>query len=239
MASRILESVPLGLTTPYRLLHASVSRDGYLDLGPESRLEVITPIGTPNPSMETQSVEGSGHSLMVTVKTSPEFIGIERAWYMVGFGGVVPIRAEAHIQGKVEQRTGPAANPFAGFAAAYYRLVYKSDESEVLLGASSRAALDGARADPCANASIRCLAIPRYIGVNPYLAVKVQDREVLVAYGGTLRSALAGAGKRPEEVAATLRIEKPFGGRMTPVLFDRTKADVFDLVLLGNEVIRF
>ena len=44
LSNRVLESVPLGLGVPYRLMHADYARSGYTDLGPQSRLQVLAPI---------------------------------------------------------------------------------------------------------------------------------------------------------------------------------------------------
>jgi hypothetical protein len=93
--------------------------------------------------------------------------------------------------------------------------------------------------EACGKDPSQCFAVPRFVAVNPYVAVMVQDREVIVTPGSTLRVAMRVAGKQPPDVMETLQVAKPFGGRLAPVRFDRTKADVLDLVLLGDEVVRW
>src|SRR5262249_10306731 len=96
-----------------------------------------------------------------------------------------------------------------------------------------------AHTDPeaCAKGPARCIAIPRSVGVNPYLAMKVNGREATVPIGATLRNLVIAARAKPEDVLKTLRLEKPFAGKMTQVQFDHTNPAVLDLVLLGNEIV--
>jgi hypothetical protein len=117
LAGRVLSAGPLGLNMPYRLLHADQARSGYLDLGPETRLQVVTPIGAQEAASEILRAEGSDSSITVTAKSAPGLIGVETAWYAVRGNGIVPLRAEARIGGEIERRTGPARNLFEGFGA--------------------------------------------------------------------------------------------------------------------------
>ena len=129
------------------------------------------------------------------LKSSPDLIGFETAWYdlrpkTAGSGfTIVASSAETNINGKVESRPAPARNYFQ-FAPemGFYRLFYKADQSEVLVAAAvTRAALP---ADPetCDRpGGPVCLAIPRGVGVNPYLLVSVNGSPVAVGIGSNLR----------------------------------------------------
>ncbi len=240
LAHQILERATLELATPYRLLHVSPTPNGYVALGPENRLQVVTPIRRPGAGSdsiiaEVTSVTGSEYSLEVTGKSSNDVRGVETSWYAVSAGGIAPVRTETRIDGVVEARTAPARNLFQNVGPGYYRLVLKGDQTTVILVAPSRAALD--RTDP--EACGACVVVPRSIGVNAYLAMVVNGSEVTMPVGSRLRVAVRTAGKRPEEVMPTLSISRPFAGRQVAVEFDRTKLDVMDLVLLGNEVVRW
>jgi hypothetical protein len=79
--------------------------------------------------------------------------------------------------------------------------------------------------------------VPRFVAVNPYLAVMVNGREVSIPVGSSLRIVIRAAGKRPEEVMATLHITKRYNGKMTPVEFEQNKPDVLDLIMTGNEAV--
>jgi hypothetical protein len=226
LAHRVLESVPLGVRIPYRLLHPEPGRSGYVDLGPESRLEVITPTGAQEAASDILGVEGTDRAITVTARSTPGILSVERTWYAVRRDGIVP-------QGT------PQRNLFEGIGPGYYRLVYKADETEVLVAAGSPAERGRAQVTECGKGAVRCIAIPRSVAVNPYLAVMVNGREVRVSVGATLRNAVQAAAGQPQEVLGTLRVEKPFAGRLLPVEFDGTKPDVLDLVLLGNEIVRW
>src|SRR5262249_27832904 len=132
-----------------------------------------------------------------------------------------PLSAQARIQGVVTERSGPAQNLFAGLGAGAYRLVYKSDQRSVIQTAASRAALHQAGSDGCTG-DVRCLAVPRFVVVDPYLAANGNGKDVPVSVGSTLRAVTRAAGKRPDDVMATLRISKQYNGKMTPVHFEPT-----------------
>ena len=250
VADRVLESAPLGLDMPARLLRNDHKRSGSVDVGPENRLEVVTPIrregADPNAALVAEAtVTGTGNSLTVTAKSSPELLGVETAWYAVRAEGIVPVKVEARIQGVLEARAAPARNFFEGMAGRYYRLVYKADETAVFLAAGSRRELEWSsialrdNPDACGTGSLKCIVVPRFVAVNAYLVVNVNGGEVTVPVGATLQSLVRAAGKRPEDVIQTLAITKPFAGRQVTVEFDRAKADVMDLVLLGHEMVRW
>jgi hypothetical protein len=245
LAARVLDSVPLTSGARFRLLRADDVRAGYIDLGPGNRLEVISPILRPGadekaPLIEEVAVAGSERTLDVTLRASPDLLGHETDWYGFGpkAGGgtrIVAISAETSIQRKVEPRDAPAKNYFAfGAEAGFYRLFYKADQTAVLAGTPTRAQLPQ-DVDRCSRDA--CVTIPKKVGVNPYVVVRVNGNEVDVPahMPPTVRAAIAAAKARPEMVLATLRVTKAFGGRQVPIEFDRTKNDILGLVLTGDE----
>src|ERR1039457_5844476 len=63
LAARIVESLPLDPRAAWRLLHADDRQTGYVDLGPETRLQVVSPIlseGAPPdaPIVDVSSLNG-------------------------------------------------------------------------------------------------------------------------------------------------------------------------------------
>jgi hypothetical protein len=242
LANRVLESVPLGLGTPYRLMHADYARSGYTDLGPQSRLQVFTPIMDPTvesgaPVKET--VTGTDRSITVTTQAPPGLVGVETTWYAMRGDHMEPLRSEARIQGTLEPRTGPAQNPFANAHAPLWRLLIKGDQTTLFLLADTPRELEEATIAAVAGDCKRCIVPPRSVGVNPFVAISVNGKEVTVGLGSTLGRVIQAAGKRPEDVMATLTIAKPYAGKLTNIEFDRTKPSVLNLVLLGNEIVRW
>jgi hypothetical protein len=263
-AARILESVPLDPSAAYRLLHGDNAQQGYVELGPENRLQAQAPIlksgNSPDANViEIASVTGNDRSLNVDVHESDEAIGVETSWYTLrpkpdGAGTtIVAVSAERRIDGKTEPVARPTRNyfPFAP-EIGFYRLIYKADISgkgsttEIIVGAADRIELDRRTRqvlddfDTCkvSDPSL-CAVIPRHVALNPVMAVTVNGREVRVGIRGTVRGAVrqAGGPQRAEEVLTSLTVRKPYGGKLVDVEFDRTGSAILDMTLLGGESI--
>jgi len=254
LAERIVESLPLDPRAAWRLLHADDRQTGYVDLGPETRLQVVSPIlreGAPPdaPILDTSSLTDEGNRLTLTLKSTPNLVGYETAWYaiqpkagQIGFA-IAPLSAEKHIQGKVEPAAAPATN-YLKFEprAAYYRLFYKADQGEVVevvLAAATRAELDRQTrtfsSDPALCAQVptqACVVIPKRVALNPFLAITVNGSETTVPVGATVRAAT-----HLERVPPDLKVYKLYAGKPVPVEFDRASPEILGLVLSGGEQI--
>ncbi len=255
LAERIAESVPLELNAAFQLLHASE-----VDLGPWSRVEVVSPVfreGTPAgaAALETAGTTGNEDALTVTLRASPNLVGFETAWYGLrpradhAGSSIVPLRAERNVQGKIEPLPGPATNVFAFPAdVAFYRLFYKADQTEF----TALAVAGRTRAEPeqqtrtleAGSASCKklndelCIAIPKGVGVNAYVAVSVNGNEVVVPWPATVWEAIQQGGTRnAREILGSLAVRKEYGGRLLPVEFDRTSNAILGLLLAGGESI--
>ena len=245
LSARIVESLPLPPNAALRLLRGDKSPD-YVEINAGMRLQVVSPVlreGAPEEPAPGQitNVTGSGNSISVEMRASPDLIGFETAWYDVrakaAGAGVenVPVAAEVSIGGEEEARPAPRLNYFRfPPEMGFYRLFYKAGQSEVLAMASARGALP-TDADRCA----ACFPLPALVGVNPYLTVSANGAPAVVGIGGTLFGLLRNAKVQPESVLPTLTIAKPWHGTLTPVQFDRKNSQILQLVLTGNEVIRW
>lgn len=257
VAGRIAESLPLDPAAAWRLLNLNDVRAGHVDLAAGNRLQVDSPIfrpGTPPDQSALASdtiTGGSGNSINIDVKASPDLIGYERAWYAVRRGpgsvglSIEPLTAERHVDGQTEMRPAPSTNHLAfDRASAYYRLLYRADRTIVVLGAGTRAELerlshsltDDTRACQ-ALAGHSCAIIPANVGVNPELLVTVNGREHPLPIGSTMTSAIRAGGARPDEVLARLTVMRPYAGRLVRVEFDRSATDILNLRLNGGEVL--
>ena len=256
LASRILESLPLNPDAAYRLLHASDVETGYVDLGPENRLQVDSPIlreGTPPDAPVIESAKITG--LTVEVKTSANFLGFETAWYAIrpkpagtGFS-IVPISAERHIQGTVTPAPAPAAN-YLHFPpeASFYRLFYKAEQGTMkimVISGATREELDGRTqaiaADPGACERFTreiCILIPKGVALNPDIVVTVNGREAALPVRSTVRRAIAASGeKNAESLLPRLTVRRLYGGKPVPVEFDAASPEILNLILSGGEEI--
>jgi hypothetical protein len=250
LAARIVESLPLPTGADLRLLRVDGPPD-FVEIGAGIRLQAISPILRPEVSsdpsqLDIDKVSGGGNTVTVDLKSSPDLIGFETAWYDLrpktagdGFT-IVPSSAETNIKGKVESQPAPARNYFQ-FAPElrFYRLFYKADQSEVLAAAVSRAALPTDPETCDRPGGPVCLAIPRGIGVNPYLLVSVNGSPVAVTIGSDLRGLIRTLRQREDKVLPTLAITKLWAGRPVALEFDRSEADILSLVITGNEQIRW
>jgi len=247
--------VPLELNAGFRLLHGSE-----VDVGPQTRLEVVSPVfreGAPAgaSALETAGVTGTGSELTVTLRASADLMGFETAWYGVqpnrshaGFS-IVPLHADRNIQGKVEPLEGPAENTFPFPAdAAFYRLFYKADQTDftaLAVAARSRAELEERTGLlETGTASCKklhdelCVAIPKGVAVNAYVAVTVNGQEVTVLWPATVHAAIQAAGERDyRAVLPRLVIRKNYDGRLVGVEFDRSRQAILGMMLTGGESI--
>jgi hypothetical protein len=261
LAARIVESLPLDPRAAWRLLHANDRQTGYVDLGPEMRLQVVSPIlregASPDaPILDASNLTGEGNRLTLDLKSTPDLIGYETAWYAIqpkagriGFA-ITPLSAEKHIQGKVEPAAAPATN-YLKFEpqAAYYRLFYKADRGEVVevvLAAPTRAELDRQTqtfsSDPALCAQVptqACVVIPKRVALNPFLVITVNGSETTVPVGSTVRAAIqvATGARTIERPPADLKVYKLYAGKPVPVEFDRTSPEILGVVLNGGESI--
>ncbi len=255
LADRIAESLPLDPNTAFRLRHASVQ-----DIGPQVRVQVISPIvrdgAAPDaPSFETVEKSGNANSLTLVLKSTANLIGYETAWYAAqpkanGMGfTIAPLFAERHIQGETERRPQPATN-YLQFPedGAFYRLIYKAQQTEytaLVVGARTRAELEH-RAEKLRTGAGSCeklegelcVAIPRIAGINLLLPVTVNGREIMVRWGATVGEAIRESGERQaQSLLPRLAVHKPYHGRPAPVEFDPSSNMILNLVLTGGELI--
>ncbi len=264
LADRILESLPLDPSAAYRLMHSDNIVAGFVELGPENRLETTAPILKSGNSPETNKIEvasvtGSGRALNVDLRQSDETIGVETCWYALqpkaaGPGWtIVPLSAERRIESQTTPVSRPAANYFP-FAAdiGFYRLIYKAEAegkgsvTEIVVGAPNplelqrrtRQVLDDFNTCKVSDPEM-CAVIPRSVGLNAVLAVTVNGKETRIDIRGTVRSAIVQGGgpRRAEDVVSTLSVRKPYQGKLMDVQFDRRSSAILDMTLLGGEVI--
>jgi hypothetical protein len=258
LAELILESVPMESTAAWRLMNASFL-SGYVDLGPWSRLEVHSPLFMEGMrptafAQGEQKITGQSYRLNVDTSLVPSVIGFETAWYGVernsGRPGChfTPLSAERNIQGAVEKALAPAVNYFQ-FApqAAFFRLIYKTEANDVLalvIAGATREDLDRRTkaavndSAECSRGEGMCLELPRRVGVNPFLRVRVNGSDVNVRLPATVAAAIREAGvAQPSNLLTRLRVMRRFHGELTPVRFDASSRDILYLQLSGGEQI--
>jgi hypothetical protein len=232
-AERILDSVPLDSATRIRLIRDADIRAGFLDLTLATRLQVITPTTAQKP-LDIVNISGTDKSINVDVRGAElAFTGREVSWY--GFeprpgGGTSIVRVSPGAQ-----------NYYSGFSAetAWFRFFYMADRTSVVVGASSFDKLPRDLAACGKPGGPECISVPPKVGVNAYMRLRVNGEDLVVPYSATVRNVIQSAKKRPEEVLPTLVITKLFGSEQVPLTFDRSKPDILNLWLVGNEEIQW
>jgi hypothetical protein len=264
LAERILESLPLDPSAAYRLMHGDSIVAGFVELGPQNRLQTMAPImksgNAPEANkIEITSVTGSDRSLNVDIRESDEAIGVETSWYALqpkpaGPGStIVPLSAERRIEDQTTPVSGPMGNyfPFAP-DIGFYRLIYKTDTegkgaiTEIVVGAPNllelerrtRQVLDDFNTCRVSDPEM-CAVIPRRVALNAVLAVTVNGKETRIGLLGTVRSAIlqGGGPRRADDVLPTLSVRKLYNGKLVDVQFDHARGAILDVTLLGGEAI--
>jgi len=198
---------------------------GFVDLTPDFRLKVVTPVRASD--------------------NTKEIIGYQIAHYHITSapkGGRVKISFDSAAPADPSSSAQPLAFP-ASFR--FYRLVFRtaissSDHLATILSAEDEAALKDVtrqfemkREPSCEALSISratCMTPAAAVAVNLEFSVSVNGKQVFVPAGGSLSNALQP--EKPEsEIPATLRIRRLFRGRLRAVKFDRASQNMRGFVL--------
>jgi hypothetical protein len=154
----------------------------------------------------------------------------------------------------VKKTTLCNALPFAK-SPGYFRLLFLAEDATssritraILLSAFEEAGLERAvihrprSADEfCATLSspgVTCTVFPKNFGVSPELPVRVNRQGVFVRVGGMVQDVL------PSEISdtgppASLKISRPFRGRLIPMKFDMSNRDILNFILLPCDQVTF
>jgi hypothetical protein len=267
LAGRVADSVPLEPWTALRLLGQDDRETGEVSLGPEIRLQVMSPfwrqegVGMVDGALAVAADLRNDRHLIATGNYTGNLAGEETSFYALrpkaGNAGytIAPLYADVHLQAegtaKTERRPQPEINYFKfPNDAAFYRLFHKSwqtDFTALLIGGHTPAELDqltktleaSGDAASCEKVSGgMCIVIPKDVAVNPMFAVTVNGAEVLVPRGARVSTAIRLAGQRqPNTVLRTLRVQRPWNGRLAPVVFDPDSEAILNMPLRSGEII--
>lgn len=259
LAEQIAVSVPLDPSIAYRLLQTDNMLGGTVGLGTSDYLMVVSPLvkDSSKPILENETLSGNGVTLTLTVKSTDNLIGFERAVYKVqrnpnGNGySITPQYADRHIDDKIERNAQPVTNYFQfPPAAAYFRFFYKTGENDftaLVVAARTPGELDVRTSQLSASNSAAlcqkesesmCIVIPKAVAINPVVAVSINSEEKFLIRGTSLQTALQQTGQtKPEALLPRLKITKLWKGQPTPVQFDTSSNAILKLILQGGETI--
>jgi hypothetical protein len=241
----IVEYFPLPPAIAYFLQMGSYDITGYFDLTPDFRMQITSPIYPPGSEPSTKTLLGYETANYTFVREGPD----NRTRLRLASATEVLIGSAP-----IEKRTLRNELPFSD-SPAHFRLLFMADETAsgritraVLLSAPEETKLAQAVAhlgnrpdDFCTTLSIvdvKCTILPKKFGVSPELRVRVNQKDAFVTVGGMVQDVLAlentEAGPPP-----SLKVLRPFHGRLIPINFDRSSIDILKLVLLPGDQITF
>jgi hypothetical protein len=85
---------------------------------------------------------------------------------------------------------------------------------------------------------VNCTVFPKNFGVSPELRVRVNQKDAFVAVGGMVQDVLNL--EDPEaSPPPSLKVLRPFRGRLIPIKFDRSSKDILRLILLPGDQLTF
>ncbi len=215
------------------------------DLTPDFRMQITSPIYPSGVKPSAKTLLGYETANYTFVREGPD----GRTRLRLASATEILIGAEP-----AEKRTLHNELPFST-SPARFRLLFMTDETTsdritraVVLSAPDETKLAQAVArrgnrpdDFCTTLSIadvNCTILPKNFGVSSELRVRVNHKDAFVRIGGMVQEVLnlenTEAGPPP-----SLKILRPFQGRLIPIKFDRSSGDILRLVLLPGDQITF
>ena len=260
----IVENLPLPPTIAYFFELGSYDVTGYFDLTPDFRLLTTSPIYRPDSALTPDNLIGyeTAHYVFVPdPKPQANSVAIPSNSFAASAdanGGRIRLvlsRATEVINGDpaVEKRTLRNDLHFPD-APGYFRLLFMADDNAatirvtraILLSAPDQNRLAQAVAvrqesaeNFCATLAVpgvTCIVFPKNFGVSPELRVLANGQDFYIRVGGFLQEVLDNwhPGDEPPK---SLKVRRPFRGRLVPIKFDPNSPDILKLVLLpGDEI---
>ncbi|MGJ5814202.1 hypothetical protein [Paludibaculum fermentans] len=234
LTQRVIDNLAIPTATAYRLRYGEFAMNGYIDVDSKFRLTGIEPI-----------------------RTNGQVTGYRTSYYLLkpAARGGVEVSAGA-------SESNTAGTLTAGTAvdsellhlppgATYLRLFFRSwsireDRRIAVLAAQSQSALEAATGafneNPeafCATAAangVACVGVPRDTVIGPELLVQTNNRNLYVPVSGSLGDLFRAAGIRdPKTVLATLKISKPYEGKLVPIDLSQAGGGIVTFVFTGGE----
>ena len=260
----IVENLPLPPTIAYFFELGSYDVTGYFDLTPDFRMLTTSLLYRPESAPTPGNVIGYETAHYVFVP-EPKHAPMSAAAPANGFSAsadadngrvrLVLSRATEVIDGNlaIEKQTLRNDLHFPQ-SPGYFRLLFMADDNAptvritraILLSAPDQNRLAQAvafRQDSAENfcaalvvPDVTCIVVPRNFGISPELRVRANGQDFYIRVGGFLSEVLD-LKDREDPPPASLKVRRPFRGRLVPIKFDPKSRDILHLVLLpGDEI---
>ena len=224
----ILRSTPAESQAAHDLRYNDYRRNGMLDLSNGMALRVIVPIMDDGSYVASKLGQGKADGLKA-IETLRYTINREPDGRLHLQLATVE-RREGEVDAKPAKPAVDILRPLP--AAKHFRLIFltrvsSADHDMAILTAEHKSKLDVESAQLRCEAG--CLWVPKGIAVRPEIEIKVNARPTYVGIDATVRTL------NPK--VETLQIQRLYGARHYPILFDRTKAHIEHLMLLPGDVL--
>jgi hypothetical protein len=241
----IVENLPLPPAIAYFFQLGSYDITGYFDLTPDFRMQVISPIYPSGTQPSTKTLLGYETANYAFTREGSE--GQRRLRLASAAETLISLPP-------VEKQTLRNELAFSK-TPGYFRLLFMADETTsgrvtraILLSAPDETKLNravarrGSRPDDFCTTlligEVNCTVFPKNFGVSPELRVRVNQKDAFVAVGGMVQDVLNL--EDPEaSPPPSLKVLRPFRGRLIPIKFDRSSKDILRLILLPGDQLTF
>ncbi len=229
---QIIDHASLNTRMGYRKIYGEYERLGYLDLVPGFRLRSVEPI-----------------------REAGEVVGFLTCFYdLLPTGGGLRAQAaasEANVRGAITAGTAkdhPVLHlpPDATRLRLFFRSWNVSGHRRIALLAARtfedlEAASQAFEANPeafCAKPGSNCVAVPNDAVLGAEIRVETAKGPAYVPIAGNLSELLREQKvKKPEDALPSLKILRPFEGKMQPIVFDASKPGILGYIPVGGEKI--
>ncbi|MGC4051443.1 MAG: hypothetical protein QM757_18960 [Paludibaculum sp.] len=234
LAQRVIDNLAIPTATAYRLRYGEFAMNGYIDVDAKFRLTGVEPI-----------------------RTNGQVTGYRTSYYLLKPAARGGVEVSA---GTSDSNTGGTITSAAAVdsellhlpaGATFLRLFFRSwstqsDRRIAVLAAASQSAIESATAEfnenpeafcsTAASRGIACVGVPKDTVIGPELLVQTNNRSLYVPVGGSLGDLLRTAGIRdPKTVLASLKISKPYEGKLVPVDLSQAGGGILMFVFTGGE----
>ena len=258
----IVENLPLPPAIAYFFELGSYDVTGYFDLTPDFRLLTTNPIYRPESELTPDNLIGyeTAHYVFVPDSKRDGFVPEQKVKSTAADADSDRIRlslsrATEVINGNpaIEKQTTRNDLHFPE-SPGYFRLLFMADDNAptvritraILLFAPDQTLLAQAVATRQVSAEnfcatlpvpdVTCIIFPKNFGVSPELRVRTNGQDFYIRVGGFLLEVLD-LQHREDGPPKTLKVRRPFRGRLVPIKFDPKSNDILRLVLLpGDEI---
>lgn len=261
----IVENLPLPPTIAYFFELGSYDVTGYFDLTPDFRLLTTSVIYRADAAQTPDNVVGyeTAHYVFVPdLRPGPVSAAAPVNTFAPSADAdnnrirLVLSRATEVIDGNlaVEKRTLRNDLHFPQ-SPGYFRLLFMADDNAatvritraILLSAPDQSRLAQAvalRQDSAENfcatlavPDVTCIVFPKNFGISPELRVRANGLDYYIRVGGFLQEVLVLQRPQDDLPPRSLKVRRPFRGRLVPIKFDPKSRDILKLVLLpGDEI---